>query len=421
MIKCKLGELLEVKRGASLSGQYYATNGKFIRLTLGNFNYPNGGFKENIAKEDIFFIGEVKPEFILKKGDIITPLTEQVAGLLGETARIPESNKYIQSGDIGLVIPDETKLNKQFAYYLVSSPIVKKQLGAAAQQTKIRHTSPDKIKDCEVWIPDLKYQEKASRILDNINEKISNNNKIILELETMAKTIYDYWFLQYEFPNEDGNPYKSSGGKMIYNDELKREIPLGWKIENIINNSISSVIMPGIVKFDGKKNYLATANVNNSNIQDGEWITYNNRESRANMQPVLNSVWFAKMKNSIKHITFTKGSNTLIDKYILSTGFLGIKCKETSLPYIYCFIYSENFEKQKDILAHGATQEAVNNKDLENIKIQIPEDTILSQFSNYVYDYLEMQNILIQENQELTNLRDYLLPLLMNGQVSFKN
>ncbi len=103
--KIKLGELLEVKRGVSLAGEFYSETGEKIRLTLGNFDYPNGGFKNNISKTDIYFTGKVKPEFILKKGDIITPLTEQVSGLLGETARIPEDNLYIQSGDIGLVVP----------------------------------------------------------------------------------------------------------------------------------------------------------------------------------------------------------------------------------------------------------------------------------------------------------------------------
>ena len=110
MRKIKLKEVLEIKRGTSLSGEYYSTNGQHIRLTLGNFNYPNGGFKETTSKDDIYFTGNVKPQFMLKKGDIITPLTEQVIGLLGETATIPESNKYIQSGDIGLVVPNEERV-----------------------------------------------------------------------------------------------------------------------------------------------------------------------------------------------------------------------------------------------------------------------------------------------------------------------
>lgn len=92
--KHKLGELAEVTRGMSLSGQYYSENGSLIRLTLGNFNQNGDGFKENTSKSDIYFTGDVKSEYILKAGDIITPLTEQSLGLLGTTARIPESGKY---------------------------------------------------------------------------------------------------------------------------------------------------------------------------------------------------------------------------------------------------------------------------------------------------------------------------------------
>ena len=254
-------------------------------------------------------------------------------------------------------------------------------------------------------------------MLDN---KIKNNDKIILELEQMAKMIYEYWFLQFEFPNEQAKPYKSLGGEMLWNEKLKKEIPQGWKVENIINNSISKIILPGIELFDGKKNYLATANVNDSIIQEGKWITYRYRESRANMQPKTNSVWFAKMKNSIKHITFTKASEKLVNKYILSTGFVGIDCKEYTLPYIHSFIYSENFEKQKDILAHGATQEAVNYQDLKSIQLTIPKTETLIKYSKKIYNLLELQSILTKENEELTKLSDYLFPLLMNGQVGFK-
>ena len=171
----------------------------------------------------------------MKKGDIITPLTEQVRGLLGETAIIPESGKYVQNGDVGKIIPNEKVLDKSFAAYLISSPVIKAQLDAAAQQTKIRHTSPDKIKDCITWIPALNKQKMIGKMMDNINAKIKINNYINSELESIAKTIYDYWFLQFEFPNEEGKPYKSSGGKMVWNKELKREIPEGSEVKEIGN------------------------------------------------------------------------------------------------------------------------------------------------------------------------------------------
>jgi type I restriction enzyme S subunit len=114
----------------------------------------------------------------MKKGDIITPLTEQAIGLLGSTAIIPEDDKYIQSQDVAKIICNEDLLYPMFAYYLISSETVKKQLSAAAQQTKIRHTSPDKIKDCVVWIPDLKEQKHIASILSNLDKKITLNRAI---------------------------------------------------------------------------------------------------------------------------------------------------------------------------------------------------------------------------------------------------
>ena len=176
--KYKLGELLDVKRGASLAGEYYATSGKYIRLTCGNFDYKNNSFKLNTSKDDLYYTGPVRDEFIMKRGDIITPLTEQAIGLLGSTAIIPEDNKYIQSQDVAKIICKESVLHPMYAFYLISSETVKSQLSAAAQQTKIRHTSPDKIKDCVVWLPGLEEQKRIASILSALDNKIALNRAI---------------------------------------------------------------------------------------------------------------------------------------------------------------------------------------------------------------------------------------------------
>ena len=240
LTKYKLGEILDVTRGASLSGEFYATEGEYIRLTCGNFDSQNNCFKENKSKDNLYYIGEFKLEFLMKKGDIITPLTEQAIGLLGSTAIIPESGKYIQSQDVAKIICKEDLLDKDFAFYLISSALVKQQLSAAAQQTKIRHTSPDKIKDCTVWIPELSEQKRIGKLLRSIDRKIELNRAINQNLEVMAKQLYDYWFVQFDFPNKNGKPYKSSSGEMVWNERLKREIPEGWNIKTIseIENNI---------------------------------------------------------------------------------------------------------------------------------------------------------------------------------------
>lgn len=233
MRKCKLGSLMDVTRGASLSGEYYSSAGALKRLTLANFDYSRNCFKEDLGKNNLFYLGKVDPRFVLKSGDIITPLTEQTPGLLGTTAIVPEDGKYIQSQDVALIRPDKSVLDEDFAFYLVSSKTVRNQLGAQSQQTKIRHSSPDKIKDCWVFVPSLPVQKDIGSFLKCLDRKIALNRRKIATLEKMAKEIYDYWFVQYDFPDANGRPYKSSGGEMVYSPELKREIPKGWKVDTL--------------------------------------------------------------------------------------------------------------------------------------------------------------------------------------------
>lgn len=308
------------------------------------------------------------------------------------------------------------KANPYFLFYIFKIIKLNKYHIGSAQPLITQNI----INNIEIFLPDLKTQEKIANILSNIDDKIENNNKISAKLEQMAKLIYDYYFVQFDYQDENGKPYKSSGGAMKYNEILKREIPINWEVQSIAKNNLTKTIKPGVSFFEHKI-YLATANVINSNITDGNIITYENRESRANMQPTLNSVWFAKMKNSIKHIFVPKNAKWFIDKYILSTGFYGLQCEENSFSYIYSVIKSDFFEKRKNILAHGATQEAVNQTDLQLLYFLIPENEVLKKYNNLIYNSLEQINNILKENQKLSSLRDFLLPMLMNGQVSFKN
>ena len=267
-----------------------------------------------------------------------------------------------------------------------------------------------------VKLPDLNIQKAVANILFNLRKKLEINNQINQELEAMAKTLYDYWFVQFDFPDQNGKPYKSSGGKMVYHPELKREIPEGWGVESLVDNTLSTVIKPGIDEFT-QKTYLATADVVNTSIKGGRLITYDNRETRANMQPSVNSVWFAKMKSSNKHLFLSHSMKELIDSTILSTGFMGLQCKEESFEYLASFISDPDFEIFKDKLSHGATQQAVNVNDLKSILVTIPDDYTLHEFHKKVKSIFLNIGRNTVEDKYLNSLRDWLLPMLMNGQV----
>ena len=414
MTKYKLGELVEVTRGASLSGQFYAEEGKLIRLTLGNFNMNGGGFKENTSKTDLYFTGTVRDEFILNKGDIITPLTEQSLGLLGTTARIPESGKYIQSQDVALVRCKEGLLDPNFCYYLISSSIVRQQLSAAAQQTKIRHTSPEKIKDCTVWVPDFYTQKNIGRILTDIDNKIAINRRINDNLETMAKQLYDYWFVQFDFPNEEGKPYKSSGGAMVWNENLKCEIPQGWVVEKM--GKCTNVLLGGTP--DTNDNSLWGNGYNWLN--SGEVAEFPILKSEKNITPkgLEKSATVLAPKGSVtlsitRHL---RPSILCIDACINQSVVAILENDKVSKEYIYPLL-------NRDIprlmsLRTGAQQPHINKETVEAINVVLPPANIMGAYINIAESIYNAIFNNAKEVEELTKQRDELLPLLMNGQAS---
>ena len=409
MKKYKLGDLIEVTRGASLSGNYYASSGKYIRLTCGNFDYRNNCFKENTSKDNLYYTGEFRADFLLDKGDLITPLTEQAIGLLGSTAWIPESGKYIQSQDIAKIRCNEELLDKQFAYYLISSNTVKQQLSAAAQQTKIRHTSPDKIKDCTVWLPSLAKQKQIGLLLFDIDRKIDLNRSINHNLEAMAKQLYDYWFVQFDFPDENGKPYKSSGGKMVWNEKLKREIPVGWSdgqlsgIANIImgqspDGSSYNEVGNGKIFYQGSTDF---------GIRFPSIRQYTTAPTR-----------FAKKRDILMSVRAPVGATNIANNdCCIGRGLAALNSKVGSITHLYYIIdgLKTAFDQRN---AAGTTFGSITKDDLFVLPVVVPNTAVLLSFEKVCSAFFEKQMIIGEEIDLLTKLRDSLLPLLMNGQVS---
>ena len=397
LTKHKLGELLEVTRGASLSGEYFSTQGDYMRLTCGNFDYQNNCFKSNTSKDNLYYTGNFNQEYLMKKDDIITPLTEQAVGLLGSTAWVPENGKYIQSQDVAKITPNEKLLDKKFCYYLISSKVVKQQLSAAAQQTKIRHTSPDKIKDCTVWIPSLEEQTKIGQFLYDIDSKIALNRQINDNLEAMAKQLYDYWFVQFDFPNDEGKPYKSSGGAMVWNDNLKREIPQGWS-----TLPISAILdkYPTTKRYETKE-YLSQGKYPIIDQGDTYIVGYTNEDD--NLLTRHPAVLFGDHSTKVKFLDFdfARGadgtqilysSNDAVSQYYL---YLAVSTLQIPNPG-----YSRHF------------------KYLKELPIVIPSLSIAIKFANIGKLLFKKWTNNIFNNIALTKQRNELLPLLMNGQVT---
>ncbi|MBT9888702.1 restriction endonuclease subunit S [Bacteroides xylanisolvens] len=406
--KYKIGDLVQVTRGASLGGEFYATQGNYVRLTCGNFDYRNNCFKENQSKDNIYYTGGFKEEFLLEKGDIITPLTEQAIGLLGSTARIPESGKYIQSQDIAKIDCNESLLDKDFAFYLISSACVKQQLSAAAQQTKIRHTSPDKIKECTVWIPSLDIQKRIGRILTDIDNKIAINRQINDNLEAMAKQLYDYWFVQFDFPNEEGKPYKSSGGAMVWNEKLKREIPEGWNVANVFDELSVQYGFPFSTElFTEEPTSIPVVRIrdileNSVSAYSEEEVDEKYKLQKQDLLVGMDGNFHMNYWND--NVSYLNQRSVRLRAKSKSTVSI-MQAKYDIAPYI----------KAKELRAKGSTVGHLSDKDLKELFVLVcPNIDFRNKFDSILAEIIENRCEMI----ELTKQRDELLPLLMNGQAS---
>ena len=372
--KYKLGELLDVSRGASLSGEFYSSAGELIRLTLGHFDYQNGGFKENTSKDNLYFVGPVKSQFILNEGDIITPLTEQTPGLLGSTAMIPKSEKYIQSQDVALIRCKEDKLDPMFCYYLLPSKIVKSQLGAAAQQTKIRHTTPDRIKDVIVFIPELEEQRRIGVTLHSIDRKIALNREINRNLEAMVETITDFVLAS-----------KPTASKRI--------------------NQFASVKAGGDCPKSFSKEYI-----------DGDLIPiYSNG--------IVNDGLYGYTADYTKSIQ--ERSVTVSARGTIGASFIRM---ERFIPIIRLIAITPN-EKGGDVWIHqmikrmvfennGSVQQQLTVPEISKFIIPYPQEETIAEYERMTTPLVETIFRNQKEISDLQKQRDELLPLLMNGQVS---
>ena len=418
MIKHKLGELLRVTRGASLPGTGYADSGKYLRLTLANFQ-EEGGFKEFKSTQGKFFVESFDSRFLMHKGDLITPLTEQSPGLLGSVAFVPCDGLYIQSQDVGLISCNTEMLDKRFAYYLFLTHSVREQISARSQQTKIRHTSPDKIADVEVYLPDLPTQLRIAGVLGSIDEKIELNRKKIAELEALAKVIYDYWFVQFDFPDNNGKPYKSSGGKMVWNEQLKREVPEGWGVVPL--SSLCSIstrqCSPSKMDSDLLEHYSIPA------FDEGVYPSFDSpSEILSNKFVVpIGGILYSKLNAQFKRIwdpLHLTGLPVASSEFVI---YVPINPKLRG--FVYATLNDERFYKFANSISSCSTgsRKRFTPETTNRFPVIVPTaNGIAERFSAVCSDLLESIRKCRIETQALKHTRDTLLPLLMNGQAVVK-
>jgi type I restriction enzyme S subunit len=311
--------------------------------------------------------------------------------------------------------PNETsELFMHYVFTYIRNAIQRTATGSSQDNINIEF-----LTDLVFKIPPKRTQDNICEILANIEKKIELNNQINCELEAMAKMIYDYWFVQFDFPDENGKPYKTSGGKMIYNEELKREIPEGWRVKELRE------IEPNIVT--------------------GKTPSKSNPENFGGEVPFI---CIGDVRENI-HITKTKqtlsklGADSQLEKYvpkgaicvtcIASPGLVGfttedsqtnqqlntVVCDDFNNRYFLYFYLEDYFRFTK--AKSGNTFANMNKDDFSSIKVIQAREETLEHFSNILNSSFNKILINSKENNMLEDLRDWLLPMLMNGQITVKD
>ena len=331
--------------------------------------------------------------------------------------RIDESdtNKVCSTEYLPLVV-NESKVDYQYCYYLLISDKITNYLCGQNTNTSGSHKriNPDNFLDINIILPGLAEQKRIGKLLSDIDHKIELNRAINQNLEAMAKQLYNYWFVQFDFPNEEGKPYKSSGGKMVWNEKLKREIPFGWHCGNLFE---IAVFTNGLAcqKFRPKDDEASLPVIKIREMHDGisadtEKVTPNIPESVKVYNGDVLFSWSASLEVMLWAYGLG-GLNQHIFKVTSANDF------PKSFFYFQLLDYVDVFKKMAE--ARKTTMGHITQDHLQQSAIAIPDNKdIADRFEELISPIFNQIIKLHEEILNLTKQRDKLLPLLMNGQVS---
>ena len=333
------------------------------------------------------------------------------------------SNDLVVSTGFATLDVIDPRVNSKYLYYLLTQNSVISQLQSIGENSTSSYPSirPEDIGNLSFMFPDIDIQNIIANILSAIDDKIQINNQINQELEAMAKTLYDYWFVQFDFPDQNGKPYKSSGGKMVYNPELKREIPEGWGVEKLgkliqLERGVTYAKSDIVEKTTKDAIGVLRATNITGNVMDLNDLVYLPKEKINNKQIIKqNETLIVMSSGSKEHL----GKNA-INYYEEVIGF-GAFCSkivpQKYSTYINTFLQSSEFKGYLLKQSMGTNINNLTNSDILDCRIILPKEEILDKFENMVEKNIRLISNNYIQNKELTKLRYWLLPMLMNGQV----
>ena len=408
-----LSELGKTITGKTPSSQYPEDFGDEVP-----FITPSDSFeKKYISKSERFLSrsgSERLKDKIISSDSIMVTCIGSAMGKVAKNSLPSVTNQQINS-----IIVNE-KFDSDYIYYLFKNNYAVFR-NAASGSTAIPILNKTDFDNLRFKVElDLNEQCKMVSILSKIDDKIETNDQINQELEAMAKTLYDYWFVQFDYPDQNGKPYKSSGGKMVYHPELKREIPEGWgvaKVEDIAQTGSGgtpkstnvSYYSNGEIPWINSGELEQTVITSTSNFITEEGL--NNSSAKLFPSGTILVAMYGATAGKVSFLTFEASTNQAICAIMLTDIRMRYYLKNV-IEDLYQYLVK---------LSTGSARDNLSQDMIKNIKVVIPSNDILDRFYDFSNNIIKEITKKQQENEQLTQLRDWLLPMLMNGQVRVEN
>ena len=365
-----------------------AEKGKIVNYTELPISELKGQAKKTIQKDDILF-SEVRPK------------NKHYAYV-----DIEDCSDYIVSTKLMVLRKFNDDVDNKYFYYSLINDKMLDILQSRAENRicSFPQITFDLLSEYKIRIPEISEQKNIAHILEIIDEKIELNNKINLKLKNFSKTLYDYWFVQFDFPDEFGRPYKSSGGTMVYNEKLKQNIPVNWDVttlDNIIDLFDSQRIplsnnerlnMQGTYPYFGATGIMDYID---KYIFEGDYILLaeDGSISNSNGNPIVQYIWGKTWVNNHAHIIKPKITNHINYLYFVLKNIPVIKIET------------------------GSIQKKITQDNLLSHNVLKPQKELVDLFCNKIMPIRSRLIKIYEENQKLSQIRDFLLPMLMNGQI----
>lgn len=387
-----LNEVYDFASGLSKGAEEFGFGHGFLGFTdiFKNFFVPNEltSLVNSTEKE--------QQSCSIKRGDVFLTRTSETDEDLGMScvALKDYPNATFNGFTKRLRPKGNVEILPEYAGFYFRSPKFRATVSGMSSITTRASLNNSMLAQLTIDVPEIEEQKAIADTLFTMHSKIN----LLSEQNNVLEKITDVFYTQ----------LLSSSG----ND--------GWEEISILDFPSLSLIKPGINNFVGEKIYLATADIQERIIVNRKnQITYNQRPSRANMQPVKNSIWFAKMKDSPKFLLIDNSTKHIVEDYILSTGFYGLKI-ESGLYFIWKFINSSEFSNQKNSNISGSVMEALNNEGLKGILLNIPPRDLIADFENKVKPYYDKISNNNSQIQSLHKMLNSLLPKLMNREATIE-